>query len=217
MLAQRHSIILCLCAMSAAAHCEEAITLSGRRVILNDDGTWKYKIVKEPNEVLFRGVPWGATQETIKKHFPRKPIFEQDNLVIYEDHLRNLKVHVGFVLANKHFVRGMYRFQEQHTNNELFFSDYDQVKPLLWEKYGEPKEEEKLWLSDFFKDDPQRWDTALAMGQLAVYSKWLMNDVTIVHSLRGDNFEVEHVIEYSHKAMGIIEDALRKEEDKSKL
>ena len=38
-----------------------------------------------------------------------------------------------------------------------------------------------------------------------------------VGDLQGNNYKVEHVPEYSQKAMSVIEEPLREEEDKSKL
>ena len=59
-------IILNLGSMLAYAD-EEAITFSGKRVILKEDGTWEYKKIQDVNEVMFRGIPWGQDAGLIKK------------------------------------------------------------------------------------------------------------------------------------------------------
>ena len=54
-------------------------------------------------------------------------------------------------------------------------------------------------------------------GHLALFSKWEIGEVDIMHVLHGDNYKVEHVLEYSQEAASVIEESLREEEDKSKL
>jgi len=209
-------IILSLGPMSAYAD-EEAITLSGKRVILKEDGTWEYKKVHDVNEVTFRGIPWGQEAGLIKKSISEEPLYDDDRVLSYKDSLSGLKAQYALFLANGRFIRGRYIFTERHTNDNLFMTDFEEIDKLLKEKYGNPKEHETSWLNDLYKDNFEHWGMAISMGHLLIFSEWRMGNVTIYHSLHGDNFDIYHILEYQHKHMQALEDVLKKEEDKAKL
>jgi len=196
---------------------EEAITLSGERVILHDDGTWEYKKVPKQKEVKFRGVPWGATAEGIKKHLSKEPVLEEKKGLMYEDKINELGVYCCFNLANGKFVRGNYAFKEEHANKNAFIWDFESIDELLKEKYKEPFEHKELWLNDLYKDTPQDWGMAISVGHYVIHSRWKIGKVYITHILRGDNYNIVHVIQYSHEDMKLIEQSLRKEEEQSKI
>lgn len=203
--------------LGVPASAEEAITLSGKRVILHDDGTWEYRKSSNEKDVKFRGVPWGCSVEHIKKAIPGKPKAEGSNGLMYEDKIGNLDASCVFVLANGQFVRGLYNFLEKHSNDNLFIYDFNSIDKLLKDKYGEPAQHDKMWCNDLYKNDPEHHGMAISLGYLAISSKWQIGDVTIFHSLMGDNFDIFHQIDYLENTMGKLEDALQKKEDKAKL
>jgi hypothetical protein len=209
-------IIISLGSISTYAD-EEAITLSGKRVILKKDGTWEYKKVRDVNEVMFRGIPWGQEARLIKKSISEKPLYDDDRVLSYKDNLGGLNTQYVFFLANGRFVRGRYIFTDSHTNNNLFMTDFEKIDKILKEKYGDPKEHKENWLNDLYKDDFERWGLAISMGHLFIFSEWTKGNVSIYHSLHGDNFEIYHILEYQQRNMQDLEDALKKDEDKTKL
>lgn len=196
---------------------EEAITLSGQRITLYKDGSWEYKKAKELNEVLFRSVPWGATADEIKQRMKGKPAIDRDDLIVYQEQLNTSEAGCCFIMVGGRFVRGKYVLTEEHVNDNLFLSDFDGVDALLTKKYGTPGDSRKLWRDDLYKDRQDDWGMAVKTGRLTVCSQWRVEKVTITHMLRGDNFEVEHGIEYHHTDMGALEDSLRLQETQEKL
>ncbi len=196
---------------------EEAITLSGQRVMLYKDGSWEYKRTKDPNEVLFRGVPWGATADEVRRQIKEKPLFDGEALVAFADTVGSLKAHCVFKLVGGRFVRGQYQFAEEHVSSNLFFEDFDQIDALLSKKYGKPATTEKVWKEDLFKDRPDKWGRAVEAGHLMVHSQWRAGQVTITHLLHGDNFKVTHRMEYKRDDMETLEHSIREQEDQKKL
>lgn len=196
---------------------EEAITLSGKHVILKENGTWEYKKVRDVNEVTFRGIPWGQEVGLIKKSISEEPLYYDDHILSYKDNLGGLNTQYVFFLANGRFIRGRYIFTDRHTNNNLFMADFEKIDKILYEKYGDPKVHGEKWLNDLYKDDFEQWGFAISMGHLFIFSEWTKGNVAIYHSLHGDNFDIYHILEYQQKYMQDLEDALKKEEDKSKL
>jgi hypothetical protein len=196
---------------------EEAITLSGQRVTLYKDGSWEYRKAKEPNEVLFRNVPWGATADEVKRLMKETPLFDRTPAIVYEDTVGNLQAHCVFGLAGGRFVRGQYQFAEEHTNPNGFLSDFSRIDTLLTKKYGKPSRSERIWNSDLYKDDPNRWGMAVKTGRLVIASEWKMGQVTVTHMLRGDNFKEDHKITYSRDDMEALERSIDEQEDQKKL
>lgn len=200
-----------------SSYAEEAITLSGKRVILHDDGTWEYKKIPREKEVKFRGIPWGATAAQVKKQISEESIMEEKDGLMYQDKLNELSVYYAFIFANDRFVRGNYAFAEEHANKNAFIWDFESIEKLLKEKYKEPIEHKELWLNDLYKDIPQDWGMAVSVGHYAIHSKWKVGKVTIFHILRGDNYNINHLLQYSHEDMALIEQSLRKEKEKEKI
>jgi hypothetical protein len=209
--------VIILMIIPLTAYSEEAVTLSGKRVILHENGMWEYKKTVRVKEVKFRSMPWGSTAEQIKQANLEKPVFESENNLIYKDTINDLDTACSFIIVDGRFVRGKYKFMEDHTDTNRYIWDYEGIDKLLKEKYGDPNEEDELWLNDLWKDDPRAKGKSISAGHLALFSKWEIGEVDIVHILHGDNYKVEHDLEYSQNAMSIIEESLREKEDKSKL
>jgi hypothetical protein len=224
--AARHAAIL-LCMMICASGAtdskphketvEEAITLSGQRVTLYKDGSWEYKKAKDPNEIVFRNIPWGATADEAKRLMKDTPLFDTDILIAFADTVDNLKAHCVLGLAGGRFVRGQYQFAETHANDNLFLSDFDRIDTLLAKKYGKPSRSGRTWRDNIYRDDPNNWGMAVKTGRLTVYSEWRAGQVTVTHGLRGDNFKVDHGIEYRRDDMEILERSIQEQEDQKKL
>ena len=102
-------------------------------------------------------------------------------------------------------------------NKNAFLYDFTLIDNLLKEKYGKKSNHDKIWLNDLYKDIPQDYGMAISVGHYVIQSEWTIGEVTICHVLRGDNFDIKHSVEYSHKTMSDLETALKKEEDKAKL
>lgn len=188
----------------------EAITLDGKRVVLYTNGTWEFDTPTDPNEVLFRQIPWGATEETVRSAMKMTPSSEQQDVLIYRDSIGAYPVSCIFFFANGHLVSGRNDFDEVYN--------FDAIEALLVKKYGEPAEHHKDF-ADFLNEDARNdLGFALAAGGVTIHSQWKLGEVTIRHELgsRGDS-GVVHDIGYRHEEMSVIENALREEQALRKL
>jgi hypothetical protein len=196
---------------------EEAVTFSGQRVVLYKDGTWAPKNQGKPQAILFRGVKWGASVEEVKLVVKAEPVNTGANLLVYSDSIGGLNVQCVFLFAKNQFVRGKYCFTVEHADKNAFLTDFEAADALLKDKYGAPEKHEVQWRNDLYKRDPQNWGMAVATGRLSLCSTWKIGEVQVIHVLTGDNYRIEHEIEYSHDAMYLIENALQQEADRDKL
>jgi len=176
-------------------------------------------IFAQETKTHFREAAWGMSQEQVKKieksDFIKKEYSKTTGLDIlaYKGQAGNLECLIAYYFAENQMVEGRYVFTEEHMNNNLFIQDFNEVKNALKEKYGEPKEDEIIWRNDLYKDDSSGWGTALAVGHLVFQAVWKLSDTEITLQCYGDNFEVEHRLQYKsiiEKHVQLVKKALEK-------
>jgi hypothetical protein len=169
---------------------------------------------KEEDNALkpdFRNVQWGMSKEEVKKYENSELTSDIEEGLGYQ----NLRVArfdtvltYHFNVNNELFSAGYYLIHE-HSNKNDFIDDFDYLKELLIEKYGEPKEDEIIWKDDLYKDDPSDWGMAIFTGDLIYKSLWENEDLIVELRLKGDNYKKEFTILYKSKE---ISDEISREE-----
>lgn len=206
-------VILLSLVLNGSLFAETAVTASGRRVILNEDGTWEW--AKEPGTPDaagdFRNARWGMSVAEVKLSETAKLLDESDGILLYESSLSGLDVFVGYVFTNGILVRGKYISVERHSNRNDYITDYNTLKDLLTKKYGAPIDENVFWLDDLYRDDYSDWGFAVSLGHLKYFDSWETERTAITAALYGDNYEITHGIEYKSKELGTVEDTVREQ------
>ncbi|RMH37348.1 MAG: hypothetical protein D6690_02985 [Nitrospirae bacterium] len=64
--------------------------------------------------------------------------------------------------------------------------EYHTIKRWIMQSYGEPTNEEYLWLDSLYRDAPELWDTAVLRGHLTIVAEWRANGTSITLLLNGD-------------------------------
>jgi hypothetical protein len=90
-------------------------------------------------------------------------------------------------------------FNHEHTNKNDFIWDYEQLKELLSEKYGEPNFDNVSWEDDLYKDDKSKWGFAISIGDVRMACSWEIEDTSIRLILHGENYEISFVLMYHGK------------------
>jgi hypothetical protein len=153
----------------------------------------------------FRKTNWGMTKEQVKSTESGKLEAEQDNMLQYSDRVAGKDVRIGYIFVANKLVRSKYIFTEKHTNNNLFLSDYEEIKDILSEKYGPPGEDKSMWINKLYQDDRQYWGMAVSAGHVRFWSTWDTPSTTIFHVLKGDNFKISLVTQYASKELKKLE------------
>ena len=177
-----------------------------------------FAVSAKPEEPLpngFRKSTWGMTKEQVKATEDSQPKIERENILIYKGKVAELDADIAFIFADRKLVRAKSLFLAQHTNQNDFISDFDTVKKVLKDKYGSPKKEDAFWSDDLYKDEPQRWGFAVSLGHLSYFSIWDDEKTIITLSLRGENYEISHAVEYLSKQLQHLEDEASKKKQKS--
>lgn len=177
------------------------------------EASTKRTLVRSPFD--FRKTTWGMTKEQVKIAETKKLEAEREDRLGYLDDMVGKKVTIVYVFTENKLSRGSYVFDLQHTNQNLFINDYEEIKHLLSEKYGPPNEDDSLWANNLYKDDPQHWGLAVSMGHLRYRSSWETETTRIFLSLGGDNFKISLITQYVGKAWETLERQSQKEKSLS--
>jgi hypothetical protein len=147
----------------------------------------------------FRNVRWGMTQQEVKQAEKLALAYADQEMLGYETTLAGFDCNLIYLFQNDRLYRAGYIFTHMHMNCTDFIDDYDKVKDLLKQKYGEPKQDDVLWKDDLYRDDPSHWGMAIITGDLELCATWEKGQTIIILYLAGDNFETQFGLTYYSK------------------
>ena len=215
------TIIIVLFTVSIFAQ-EKAITESGKTVLLKEDGSWEYVIDTNENtnqEFDFRKTNWGASIEKVQSSETSEaiPDINSSEMLGFTGSVGGIKTLIGYYFINNKLWKGAYIFSETHSNRNGFIIDYESIKTILTEKYGEPKEENVLWLNDLYKDDYSQFGFAVSLGHLTYYCSWQVGETNINMILSGENYKINHRLDYENESLKILAREKQKKESKDEF
>jgi len=155
--------------------------------------------VEQKDQFSFRKTYWGMSVDEVKNTEESQPVYEQDNIVMYNSSLSGFDVSCGYLFTNGQLFRGVYTFNLQHTNDNDYIGDFDGIKATMIKKYGKPKQDEVNWKDDLYKSDPKKYGFAVSLGDLVYFTTWETKDTDIVLELTGDNYNINLRMSYWSK------------------
>ena len=217
----RRSILVAVAVLVASAcHAEQrAVTDDGKTVILKEDGTWVEDNEKDLISAKdhFRKASWGMSKAQVKATEPEKPEHETDDELFYPDKILNMKVYAAFLFTHDKLVMGKYIVIDEHTNKNDFILDYERLKDALCEKYGDPKDQDRVWRDNLYKKDFSDWGLAVSIGHLKYTATWETEDTIVFLLLAGENYDIKLIVEYISKELREYNLKFRQEKEKKKL
>lgn len=176
-----------------------AILLSGALV-----GSLSVMVNAEESTITFRGYDWGTSKEEIMKNEITSDMVadvdyleEDDGLLINGQYVAGLDALVLYNFTDNGLDSGVYSITEKHTNKTDYYRDYEDLVKKYTDKYGTPVIDQAQWKDDLYKDDPDDWGMAVAVGDVTFVSKWEKADgSTTGIMLKGDNYEINLAIIY---------------------
>lgn len=148
----------------------------------------------------FRKVIWGMTPEQVKTSETLEVIGVNDHIMAYDTTLLCKDIKLMYSFTNGKLTGAYYLLFEEHTNKNLFITDYNDFKKALTKKYKEPETDRIVWINDLFKSDPSNHGIAISYGHLSYLSTWNTDGTTINLMLMGDNFRIRCAIVYESVA-----------------
>lgn len=145
----------------------------------------------------FRNATWGMSMAQVKAAENRQPLSEEPNRLTYmTSFLGQDAIAIYYFDAGK-LVRGRYVNVERHASNHAYLSYYDALTSTLRDTYGVPIEKSAYYASKSIRDNPLKWDTALAREKLAKHMAWNTLDTRVVATVAGKNNTPYCYVEYS--------------------
>lgn len=186
-----------------------AISEDGIRFKLKCDGTWEPYVVVESERasgIRFRSSNWGDSGAQIKAVESNEPLHEADNVLLYETHVGGFPANLVFKFVNGMLHAGWYSFQQKHSDNNDFLTDFESLKKLMTLKYGKENEIKDYWFNNLYRDDYAERGLAVAAGHHAIFVVWEDPSTTITLQLTGDNYEICLMLIYKSKQLQALAD-----------
>ncbi|MBA7549873.1 hypothetical protein ES705_42372 [subsurface metagenome] len=143
----------------------------------------------------FRKTNWGMSIEQVKATENAKLDLEIDSILFYSgvriDEIYGEDFSCTYFFSEDKLFLALYVISEEHTNDNLYIRDYENLKKVLTKKYGKPKINKTTWNSDFYKNDESKWGFAVSVGDLSYFSSWETPTTLITLELSGDNYEIK--------------------------
>ncbi len=165
----------------------------------------------------FRNTKWGMSIDEVKQTENSEPTYDKDNMLGYDDQLLEFDVFCFYIFVDNQLVRAKYAINEKHSNDNLYIDDYNKLKEALNKKYKTAILDTNLWKNDLYKDDRSHRGFAVSLGHLVCFATWETQDTDIFLVLRGDNYDIDLVLEYTSKELTGLEEKQREKEQESKL
>lgn len=203
------AVIICTLLFSMAAGgsaTQYATTDSGKRVVLNDDGTWEYartadKLMDFEND--FRGARWGMSREQVKKTEESPVVFEgwsdtdDATILYYKEKVFGFATFITYLFKDEKLVHARYSFEP--GDGDDYLSDFESIIEALIEKYDEPINVVMEWSDSTYIEDEENWITALRLGHLRRSGTWETKRTVIQLLLYGENNTIIMQIDYTDR------------------
>jgi hypothetical protein len=156
----------------------------------------------------FRQCRWGDDEAVVRKtetaqfnsaSTPREGM----KALIFNETLAGLEAFVIYILDGDKLVQAKYVFPQEHIESSRFLDDFARVDRILREENGRPVESGEIWENGALRGrvEPGRM---IAIGELVLLSRWDAGETEIVHTLRGENADIDHEVDYVSKRLGRV-------------
>ena len=138
--------------------------------------------IELPENPTFRNTVWGMDREIVEQIEKGEIYDEYDNMItLYNTVVADYSARPFYCFdGDNKLWRAGYTFDaaKYYSSKNLCISKYEAIVRALTEKYGE-YEDKTWWGSDLYKDKPNKWDTALTIGDVEFVALWQTPDTEI--------------------------------------
>ncbi len=160
------------------------------------------------NEPDFRSVRWGMSEEEVRAVEGNNPDYtgkldgRNANYIGYDSKLMGNSVLLAFYFGPDGLYEARYIWNEKHSNDNLYISDYNSVKEQLTKKYGDPWFDHESWdTASHQKNYSDDKGNALSFGYLTYETDYSTPRTNITMIMSADNYTVKFHIYYESKTI----------------
>lgn len=151
-----------------------------------------------------RGVRWGMTERQVQAAEGRSPDAKPATSEWrYEVEVAGWPAVLEYVFTLGELHKAAYYFTHRQVVSQRFFEDYEALEKLLEEKYGEPGRLDVQWHDERFKESPDHWPQAVALGDLTWTTSWPTERTLVQLHLAGDGASITLSITYWDRAVSL--------------
>lgn len=159
----------------------------------------------------FRNATWGMSQSEVKANETDRLEEETADMLVYKTSLAGFEAYAAYIFTDSKLSRAGYFFEEIHSNDNEYISDYNRLNGLIKMKYGEPVEDEEYWKSNSsYIPDKSNWGHEIYMGRLVLYSIYRTSTTEIELILSAEDYIIILGIKYT----SLNDELIKLEEDK---
>lgn len=154
----------------------------------------------------FRQTSWGMSESDVRALEGNSPDYTGTlsgngaKYIGYDTELMGNDVIVAFYFGPDGLYSTRYIWEEEHSNESLFISDYNSVKEQLTAKYGDPLIDKENWDTTshekYYADDK---GDALSYGFLTYATFYLTDRSFISMTMSADNYDISFFIDYESR------------------
>ncbi|MBN1578580.1 MAG: hypothetical protein JW913_18600 [Chitinispirillaceae bacterium] len=208
------SFALLLCSTIISAD-RIATTEDGKRVLLLENGTWRYlkgnespqgtaakrisliEIVRNDREFDFRKVRWGMSGKEVLASEESTPVKNEPSEIEYKVQFLGYDCVVTYSLVNDALTRAGFLIRQPHVDPALYYKDYEDLKRYLAPLYGIAVSDKCDWKNEMYRDDRSKWGFAVSLGFLACGTQWRSNRTQITLAISGGNHQIATNLDYA--------------------
>lgn len=145
----------------------------------------------------FRGYEWGTDISTIKSS-EGEPAFGDSEQMVYEGEIAGYDAYISYSFLSNSLQAGTYLFSDDYSSDMRYLSNFREINSLLTQRYGEPSNRDPRVVLDSSYEDNEYIDegTKLSIGAVVYQSEWNLDGLIILHTLRGNNYDISHGLSY---------------------
>ena len=162
----------------------------------NPGGQTNFDFSRFDNLPTFRSIPWGASKDYVLRNDDSQRIETGQDFLRLRNKLGDLEVDITYFFWRGHHIKGTYLTTQNLGEYSNYIERYNWLKSLLSQKYGSPKIDLMNWADHSFKNQPNRWLTAVSRGHLEHFAFWEEEDIVISIRLGAVNQRPSILVEY---------------------
>lgn len=165
-------------------------------------------VYRASNDPDFRSVRWGMTEDEVKALEGNSPQYSGKVsgsnawYIGYDTTLMGNDVILAYYFGVNGLYEARYIWTETHSNENLYISDYNDVKTQLTKKYGRPLHDKENWDTTSHESSySKQKGEALSYGYSTYLTRYSTRRTNISMYMGADNYDVSFIIYYESKTV----------------
>lgn len=192
--------IISACASNKSSPTQNEVADAESQASSNEENSQDKEEVSKDNgsgKYIFRKVNFNMSQAEVMKSEDMEPMYISDETVVYDTTIAGLDCYLLYYFVNNKLVGAIVDNQEKHTSDERYIDDYNSMKERLTSKYGQPSSDNEKWDTNDHKSYyADKKGKAVAYEFLTLTTIYDTDDMKIIMTLKGDNYNISHSIGY---------------------